>query len=283
MAAATGTRVAIGFQFVRLARLKEERFLNMKVKTLTLASVAGSLVLAGTSSAAFTGLAATSQTKTLTTGEIVDIFELYATFDSPSDSVSAIGGTPLFPNILNSGGSGFYQATIFSAHQNTANNSGAVGQVPNLNADSFLSIGLRQGFAGAPTLPTIQNFNFAAFNPAGAGFGSATVVTTNGGWLVSPFIPVTAAQPYPPPLPVGATFSAPAGATHGVILGQFTVATGNTFSGDLGQLSVFIGANNLVIDNTSGSLFSFTRPLPAPGALALLGLAGLAGTRRRRG
>ena len=109
---------------------------------------------------------------------------------------------------------------------------------------------------------------------------AATVPAATGD--AAPFIPVTAAVPYPPPLPTGAGFSAPAGATHGVILGQFTVASGNTFSGDLGQLSVFIGASNLVIDNTSGALFSFTRPLPAPGALALLGLAGLAGTRRRR-
>jgi MYXO-CTERM domain-containing protein len=256
----------------------------MKVKTLTLMSVAGSLALAGTSSAAFTGVAATSQTKTLTGGQVVDIFELYATFDSPADSVAAVGGTPVFPQILNSGGSGFWQTTIFGGHQNTANGAGAVGQVPNLNADSFLSIGVRQGFAGSPTLPTIQNFNAASFNNTGGGdgYGDATVTTTNGGWLVSPFIPVTAAQPYPPALPSGATFSLPSGATHGVIIGQFTVASGNTFSGDLGQLSIFIGATNQIIDNTNGALFSFTRPLPAPGALALLGLAGLAGTRRRR-
>ena len=57
----------------------------------------------------------------------------------------------------------------------------------------------------------------------------------------------------------------------GVMLAQFTVATGDAIFGEI---------NLLLGDSTEvrGLIFA----TPAPGALALLGLAGLAGTRRRR-
>ena len=62
--------------------------------------------------------------------------------------------------------------------------------------------------------------------------------------------------------------------THDVLIAQFTVAAGNNvhLSGNIAWLNALGGSNNT----------PFSIETPAPGALALLGLAGLAGTRRRR-
>ncbi|MCH8824483.1 MAG: hypothetical protein IH984_13365 [Planctomycetes bacterium] len=63
-------------------------------------------------------------------------------------------------------------------------------------------------------------------------------------------------------------------ATHDVLIAQFTVAAGN---------NVHLNANVAWFDALGGSNNTpFSIETPAPGALALLGLAGLAGIRRRR-
>ncbi|MCP3904859.1 MAG: hypothetical protein GY715_14630 [Planctomycetes bacterium] len=233
----------------------------MRKRTLSIIGAAGTLALAGTSSAAFTGLAVTAKTVTTTGGVDLDVFRLYVTTDSALDSVAAVGGTPTLPMVMDSGGSGFFQQTVFGAHQNVPSGAAATGAFPDLLLDSFLTIGVPAGYTGSPTLPTIQGFNFAAFNGAGTGFGSPTVTTTNGGWFVSPFVPVSAAKPYPPPNAAAPTgdggydiFTAPTGATHGVLVGQFSVASGNTFSGDLPQIVLFVGGNQV----SAGQLFAFS-------------------------
>lgn len=246
----------------------------MDVRTLTVASVAG-LALAGTASADFTGLAASSFTGMTSGGTALDVFGLYATFDSAADQAVAIGGTPLFPQTLNSGGSGFFNVTVFGSHLNSAATAGQLSFIPDLAFDSFLSVGVQQGFGTTMNAPTIQFFNGGDFNGAGTGFGQPTVTTMNGGWFLTPGDAETFAIVNAGVIPPGGGFS--------VFLGQFAVAQGNTFSGDLGQLSIFESGVNRIIDNSNGSTFSFTRPLvPAPGALAVLGLAGVVGRRRRR-
>jgi uncharacterized protein (TIGR03382 family) len=59
-----------------------------------------------------------------------------------------------------------------------------------------------------------------------------------------------------------------------------------TITPDAGPQGMVVGTMGLltVVDgNSTESQGTFTYMFPAPGALALLGLAGLAGVRRRRG
>ncbi|MCP3979024.1 MAG: hypothetical protein GY716_06785 [bacterium] len=230
----------------------------MNARKLTLASVAGSLVLSGIASADFTGLATTYRTVTLTDATVVTVFELYATFDHDNDGAMYVIGTPAYHCSLNSSGDdGFFQVTQLGAHQDIASDSSACASTPDLDFDSFLTINVRQGYTGAPTLTTVQAFDLADFNPPETGFGSPTVVTTDGGWLVSPCSPIKRVVPFPPPLPGGASFTQPPGATHGVILGQFTVRDGDSFHGDLGTLGV----------NENGVARQVTRDDPEPNTL----------------
>ncbi|MCP3902550.1 MAG: hypothetical protein GY715_02855 [Planctomycetes bacterium] len=218
----------------------------MSPRKITLASVAGALALSGSASAGFTGLAVTMQPETATTGDDLDVYRLYATFDNPTDQVVAVGGTLLFPQILDSGGSGFFQVTVFGAHQQLPQNEFIVGAVPNLFLDSMLTIGVPQGYAGTqPALPSIVQFNDFDFNGPGTGFGSPVVITPDGGWASSPDQPETIVKPYPPnnATPVGDgdgiyCVSTPGG-PFAVLIGQFSVAAGSPFSGDLGALGVY--------------------------------------------
>jgi hypothetical protein len=216
-------------------------------------------------SADFTGLAATIQPDTTSGGVAVDVIRLYATFDDAGDRAMNAGAHPLEsdPTVLDSGGSGFYQVTVFGQHQNVAVGESAVAAVPDLAMDSMLTIGVPQGYTGSPTLPAIVGpFNFGAFNTAGGdGFGDPTVISPDGAWVSAVTDPVTLAKPYPPPSApppdgdgVYCRSTLPDGATHGVLIGQFVVAAGNDFSGEIGFINIEEGGQNRTVTNTA---FSF--------------------------
>ncbi|MHC4993374.1 MAG: PEP-CTERM sorting domain-containing protein, partial [Planctomycetota bacterium] len=63
-----------------------------------------------------------------------------------------------------------------------------------------------------------------------------------------------------------------------IIIGQFTIPAGARLDGIVRIAGFFDGDPTDLI----GQTFNFSTAVPAPGALALLGLAGLAGGRRRR-
>ncbi len=140
------------------AHHRSRRAAGPVVRKLTLAGVAGTLALASAAPATFVGLGATKRSVMTTGGTPLDVFELYATFDSPLDAAISVGGTPLHPQILNSGGGGFFQQTIFGAHQNLANSLASVGGIPNLEYDSFLTIGAPglHRLADASDAPVLQ-------------------------------------------------------------------------------------------------------------------------------
>jgi len=128
--------------------------------------------------------------------------------------------------------------------------------VPSMEWDSYVSIGAYYQ-NGAPFGENNLNnigINWASFE------GGGDLVTNNGSWFVTPD-------------------DAQGNELNGVVfLGQFTVEGGS------GTVSDLIGQVNLQGKDANGDTWNAVGAtwVPAPGALALLGLAGIAGRRRRR-
>jgi MYXO-CTERM domain-containing protein len=135
-------------------------------------------------------------------------------------------------------------------------NSNFFAFVPSLEWDSYVSIGaLYQDGSpfGSNNLNNI-GINWTSFE------GGGDLVTNNGSWFVTPD-------------------DAQGNELNGqVFIGQFTVEGGS------GDASDIIGQVNLQGKDANGDTWNEVGAtwVPAPGALALLGLAGLAGRRRRR-
>jgi hypothetical protein len=127
--------------------------------------------------------------------------------------------------------------------------------------DSYVCIGGGEGFASGNSTNADPDFGAAGFNQAQIPFLGAPGNTTNGpGWFNS----------NPPNL------QGRVNAQGRVKLGQFVLGTNDA------PVTLFlkVGYNN----GAAGSPVQFaegTFTIPAPGAVALLGLAGLAGRRRR--
>ena len=130
--------------------------------------------------------------------------------------------------------------------------------VPSMEWDSYVSIGAYYQ-NGAPFGENNLNnigIDWSSFE------GGGDLVTDNGSWFVTPD-------------------DAQGNELNGVVfLGQFTVEGGN------GDVSDLVGSVNLqgkdADGNTWNEIGATWVEIPAPGALALLGLAGIAGGRRRR-
>ena len=126
-----------------------------------------------------------------------------------------------------------------------------------LYADSYVSIGGYNGGSQPASDGTGLDPNFGGNSAAGPG--------ANGGWYNSdPGNPIGA---------VGATSHTATGL--GVFIGRFSMEGAFSMEGGAGEFTWNQGLG------TDGQQAAFTI-VPAPGAVALLGLAGLAGRRRRR-
>ena len=208
----------------------------------------------------------TVKTSTTNSGVALDVYVLYARFNGATDTVlnafnfNAVGGATT---------NGFYHK------DNATSNSGALQKTfgtwaptatgsASLNRpfDSYLTIG---------GLPSGTNTSSAdpSWNAAGsAGWNRPDVPSGyNVGWFNGS-----------PPNFQGRVGGAGNTATD-VRLGQFVVDAG----ANIGTFNLKIGYN----DGVAGSAVQFAETtfslgaVPAPGAIALLGLAGLAGRRRR--
>jgi len=231
----------------------------MKIAALSLvAAVAASV--SNVASASFVEFYTTSTT-TSSNGINVDVYTLWARFDGATDTVlNAFNLNRLDSNTTN----------IFYHKDNADYNDGALmkefgtwapqltgGAVANRPFDSFLTIG---GTSGASNTTAAD----PSWPAAGGGWNRPDVPNNlNVGWYNS----------NPPSLQ-----------------GRVGVGTNTADSVRLGQFVVDAGSNggtwNLKVsfNNASSSTVNFatsTFSLPAPGAVALLGLAGLAGRRRR--
>jgi hypothetical protein len=216
----------------------------MKNKTLLLTIAVGSLIT-GSAMADYTGLTCDP----FDNGDGTWTARIYANYSSATDELHAVFGDGDDAMIIDSTG-GFYQATLFGAHWNHSGdvNEGAFGNFPEMMNDSWVTIG--HDNQDGNTLATSPGFDFSDFEMGGA------INTDNGAWYVTP----GAAQ-------------AAAGEDLRILLGQFTM---------MGTDSHVMGVLNLQDSGQQQRGLVFDFALPAPGALALLGLAGIASRRRRK-
>ena len=194
-------------------------------------------------------------------GDTLFITNIYVRFSEANDILTGIGAAQMFTK----NGSKFHQfAPPFGT--DTAPADGFILVFPALANDSYVTIGLKTVPDGFTDLTSLDpDWQALGFNSAQFGPGSAV-----GGWSANPAIGQQGHADFTPLNPDG---------TYWVLIAQLTV-TAKPDAGVLGDMLVFWqeddGGASL---NNPGS---FDNQIPSPGALALLGLAGLVGARRRR-
>ncbi len=242
------------------------------MKTGMIAAIAG-LGVTGVSSAAFVGYVATV-TQVTSGGILMDQYRVVARFNGPTDTVLNAF------NLVYQGGATVadpYQA--FWHKDNSDYNGGVLSKqygtwAPQLTGsatlnrpfDSFLTIGGTATATNTTSADPSWNAGGSGSHAGGAAGWNRADLLNNGtmGWFNSS-----------PPTFQGRVGVAPNTATD-VLVGQFVIDRG----ANAGNWTLTIGFN----DGVAGSAVQFATSafsLPAPGAIALLGLAGLAGRRRR--
>ena len=235
------------------------------MKTGMIAAVAG-LAVSGAASATFTSFVVTSANVT-NSGQNLTVYSVFARFDGATDTLL---------NCFNLGAVGGSSLTGFWHKDNSDYNGGVLSQAygtwnPVLTGsvtlnrpfDSYLTVG---GQASG-TNTTNADPSWVSGGNADARSWNRADLPNNGtlGWFNSN-----------PPNLQGRVGTAPNTATD-VRIGQFVLSQGDSAAR---TYTLTVGYNNGV----AGSSVQFatgTFSLPAPGAVALLGLAGLAGRRRR--
>ena len=234
----------------------------------TLAPIA-SLAISAAASATFVNFQVTS-TNVTNSGQNLTVYTLWARFNGATDTVlnafnlAGVGST-------NMGGfwhkdNAYYNSGVLSQSFGTWNPSQTGSITLNRPYDSYLTIGGQ----ATPTNTTNADPSWTSGGNANASSWNRADLPNNGtlGWFNSN-----------PPNIQGRVGQAGNTATD-VRLGQFVLSqsdtAGRTYSLTLGYNDGVAGSAVLFATNT----FSFGT-VPTPGALALLGLAGFAGRRRR--
>ncbi len=223
----------------------------MKIKTLSvLAGVGAPMILAAHASADFLGINAVGKPNEF--GLIV--VNVYAEYDRPGDLFSHAGGTVDAPLLIQVLGGGTFYNHAFGG--DTAPNSALFGFAPSLAYDTFVTIGIKftnplnDALIITPGFPT--------------GITGTQLFTNASGWAVTPSDPQ--GDPFNPNYVAG---------NGQVLIAQFATADGTGFSGTM----LVGGVSNGIAQDF---VVSFFYVVPTPGAIALLGTAGLLGARRRR-
>jgi hypothetical protein len=229
----------------------------MKIKVLrVLAGIGAPLILTPTAHADFTGVSVTAKANAFD----LYVVNVYAEFDDPLQGgrVKSVAGTPVAPMNINVVGGEFYNHQFGT---DKAPGTALITVFPSLAYDSFFTIGIKSVAAGQVNALNLVNMPFLA---------GTSVGTTNGSWGL-----------VPPTAPQGNAYD-PINCFPGdgrVLIGQFSLVIPE--SGPYGVTGEFLIG---MFDNETTWIeyISFSSIVPGPGALGLIGLAGLASTRRRR-
>jgi uncharacterized protein (TIGR03382 family) len=214
---------------------------NLKLTSL----MAGTLILAGTASAGFTGMSF----DTVENGMAgYTTYRAYAGVTA-GGQVDAVYGDIANELLVTSDG-GFYQ-NAFGGNLSLNINPALYAAFPSLVYDSWVTIGLEDQVGNAMLNIGIDWAGFAS---------GGDIAIDNGTWFATP----DDAQVFE----IGGR----------VLIGQFTVADGDHVYG-----SMNFQGKDADLSNWNADCVSFDSDIvPAPGALALLGLAGIAARRRRK-
>ena len=233
----------------------------MKYRTHALAAISAS-ALCAIASADFVGWTATI--RNVGSHELVDIF---AAFDGPTDRLFNVYDAQVSAVSCN-----FYQQSGMP----TSRWMPATGTASWDSVDSFVTLGsymdAGQRYAAMGTTADPNFTNYGTFN--------ATQIPSMAGWYNN--------QPAGPEGMVEdmSTFTAPsfmgAAASYGVWVAHLAIPSSGVTAGSVLQFNAKVTYTTMV---GGGALFgndAAVFALPAPGALAMLGIAALAGGRRRR-
>jgi len=218
----------------------------MNNKTLSL-TIAASSLIAGATMADYTGLSYVG----VANDDGTWTARIYANFSAATDELDAVFGDSDDMLSISSNGAGFYQNS-FGGPTSKSINPAFYDLAPSLRQDSWVTIGLEDQVGN----------NMLDIGIDWSGFeGGGDISTDNGSWFATP---------------VDAQVLA--GDDLRVMVGQFTM---------MGLDSHVSGVLNLQGKSGDFETFqargqSFDYYLPAPGALALLGIAGVASRRRRK-
>ncbi len=240
----------------------------MKMRGLSvLAGVAAPLILTGTASAGFTGVKVVGKEAP---GTGLFVCNVYATFDRPDDEMIAIAGTfdgqPLSIGVV---GGQFYQDG-----QGSVLTAPFLQFLPGISGklafDTFVTIGTKTDdlFSTLDNVSTTPGFGFAVgTNQTGnPNLNNGPLETISGSWFILPSGPGNGGLGAP-------------NANGQVLLfqGSFDIASGAT--GIQGTMLLQFTSNGVP---ATQAYVEFEHFIPSPGALALLGVAGLGVSRRRR-
>lgn len=187
-------------------------------------------------------------------------WRLYAEFDDPNDQLTASNGHPAAQASIMSS-SGFYQ-TEFGGPTSLDINPALYPVLPSTLYDSWVTIGAEDFIDNNMFTTTLDTTTFEA----GGNFH-----IPNGSWGI----------PQNDPFAFGVTLSGMS--NWHVLVGQFTTYGYGPSSAPWGKMNLS-GYSEYFMpgEQVPWSVEGVTFGVPAPGALALLGLAGIAGRRRRR-
>ena len=232
----------------------------MKVNT-AIAALGGVMFIAAGANAAFVGVGWSEVDNTNAGAESIDrTIDVWAEFDHSLDELNAVAGTVLNRLSISVIGGTFYQQAFGT---DNAPGSALVAAFPSLAFDTFVTIGALVDDSATTLTPGWPGFGASELGGSQDLNNDGQADGDNMVWSVTPETPQGIAGNSAGNRVVLARLSANAFGPAGVDFeGSFSIqgfADGNLLAEDVAFSTV-----------------------PAPGALALLGLAGLAGTRRRR-
>jgi hypothetical protein len=218
----------------------------MNNKTLSL-TIAASSLIASSAMADYTGLSFVG----VDNGDGTWTAQIFANFDAASDELDAVFGDAQ-NGLLIETSSSFYQNAL-GGNTSASINPALIPLFPSLALDSWVTIGLEDSTGNAMLNIGIDFSDFEA---------GGSIASDNGSWFATPDDPQVLA-----------------GADLRVMVGQFTMF--GLDSNVSGILNLQGKSGDFVTFQARDQAFDFSM-VPAPGALALLGLAGFASRRRRK-